>query len=143
MSYNDTLIEAYKNRKALRAEFKQIDVEMARLRKREEEIGLLLDDIDQVTHIIEGVALSIDGASIYQIAEEPNPRFTRSYENVRDGRTGLRLCEWKPNGGYDELALNMSMGPRQARKAAISWVLTGELPEEKDGWMHHYAGRIR
>lgn len=83
--------------------------------------------------MIDGVALQIDHASVRLVAEEDNSRWTWSYTNVRDGGAGLTLRVWRPMGGYDNVATNISMDAREAREVAIAYVLYGTVPTNK-GW---------
>lgn len=138
MTENDLIVEAYKHRIAIRSEHRSIKKQMQELFEREETLLEQLEWIHRTTHVIEGVALSISGARVEPVSEDNNPRWTEDYTNVGDGGTGLRLRRWRSTGGYDEVATNISMAARAARKAAIEYVLHGTIPETK-GWIKHYV----
>lgn len=140
MKENYEIVAAYRRRSAIRDAHRRVKRQLKELHAIEVDLAQCLEWIRDTTHIIDGVALSIDGASVRPVSEEENPRWTEHYTNVNDGRTGLRLNVWRDQGGYDHVAINTSMGARIARRVAIAYVLRGEIPSEK-GWINRYPYR--
>ena len=118
--------------------------ELRKLLKETEERLLqkeqLLRDADDVTHVIDGLPLSISGAAISEVTDTIT-RFTQSYENVRDGGTGLRFRQW--GEGAVDVAIITSTTPSKARAFALAWVLKGELPKVPELIDHRPTSRRR
>lgn len=123
------IIEGFNNRRALRAEIKDLRRKREIIETEIRDKEFLLDYVQRTDKVVDGVPLEIDGASI-EDASGQITRWTRHYENVRDGGTGLYFNEWNVEyGGYKTIATIISQPYRIARKRALAWVLKGELPE--------------